>query len=129
MKIYHRLPGYKGDFKNRSLKTNTIQLKVWDGGDWRFITVEVEPTSHSRKLHLDDSWEMTVPTIYEKEGIFYLVLREKVQPDEVCRLLPVQEPEGTGRGLECGPQEPGGMRIGGQGRYGLQSQAYRPDSV
>ncbi|WP_252346452.1 hypothetical protein [Kyrpidia spormannii] len=64
---------YKGDFKNLSLKTNTIQLKVWDGSDWRFITVEVESTSHSRKLYLDDSWEMTVPTIYEKEGIFYLV--------------------------------------------------------
>ncbi|NSW82765.1 MAG: IS200/IS605 family element transposase accessory protein TnpB [Syntrophothermus sp.] len=64
---------YKGDFKNLSLKTNTIQLKVWDGSDWRFITVEVKPTSHSRKLHLDDSWEMTVPSIYEKEGIFYLV--------------------------------------------------------
>ncbi len=64
---------YKGDFKNLSLKTNTIQLKVWDGYDWRFITVEVEPTSHSRKLHLDDSWEMTVPSIYEKEGIFCLV--------------------------------------------------------
>ncbi|AZK59969.1 zinc ribbon domain-containing protein [Candidatus Desulforudis audaxviator] len=64
---------YKGDFKNLSLKTNTIQLKVWDGYDWRFITVEVESTSHSRKLHLDDSWEMTVPSIYEKEGIFCLV--------------------------------------------------------
>jgi len=64
---------YKGDFKNLSLKNNTIQLKVWSGSDWRFITVEVEPTSHSRKLHLDDSWEMTVPSIYEKEGIFYLV--------------------------------------------------------
>lgn len=64
---------YKGDFKHLSLKTNTIQLKVWDGRDWRFITVEVEPTSHWRKLHLDDSWEMTVPTVYEKEGIFYLV--------------------------------------------------------
>lgn len=39
----------------------------------RFITVKVEPTSHSQKLHHDDSWEMIVPTIYEKEGIFYLV--------------------------------------------------------
>lgn len=64
---------YKGEFKNLSLKNSTVQLKVWDGHDWRFITVEVEPTSHSKKLHLDDSWEMTVPTIYEKEGVFYLV--------------------------------------------------------
>lgn len=64
---------YKGEFKDLSLIKNTIQLKVWDGHDWRFITVEVEPTSHSQKLHYDDNWEMTVPTIYEKEGIFYLV--------------------------------------------------------
>lgn len=64
---------YKGDFKNLSLKNSTIQLKVWDGHDWRFITVEVEPTSHSKKFYLDDAWEMTVPSIYEKEGIFYLV--------------------------------------------------------
>lgn len=64
---------YKGDFKNLSLVNNTIQLKVWDGHDWRFITVEVEPTSHSRKYHNDDEWEMTVPTIYEKDGTFYLV--------------------------------------------------------
>lgn len=35
--------------------------------------MEVEPTSHSKKLHLDDAWEMTVPSIYEKEGVFYLV--------------------------------------------------------
>lgn len=64
---------YKGDFKNLSLETNTVQIKVWDGSDWRFIIVEVESTSHSRKLHLDDSWEMAVPTIYERDGIFYLV--------------------------------------------------------
>lgn len=64
---------YKGEYKNLSLTSNTVQLKVWDGRDWRFIAVEVEPTSHSRKYHNDDEWEMTVPTIYEKEGIFYLV--------------------------------------------------------
>ncbi len=64
---------YRGDFKDLSLKSNTIRLKVWDGRDWRFITVEVEPTGHSQKLRLDDAWEMTVPSIYEKEGIFYLV--------------------------------------------------------
>lgn len=64
---------YKGEFRDLSLTKNTIRLKVWDGHDWRFITVEVEPTSHSKKLHLDDSWEMTVPTIYERDGVFYLV--------------------------------------------------------
>lgn len=64
---------YKGEFKDLSLSENTIKLKVWDGHDWRFITLEIKPTAHSQRLHLDDSWKMTVPTIYEKEGIFHLV--------------------------------------------------------
>ena len=64
---------YKGEFRNLSVKKHTIDLKVWDGSDWRYITLQVEPTSHSLKHHLDDSWEMTVPTVYEKDGIFYLV--------------------------------------------------------
>lgn len=64
---------YKGEFKNLSLTSDTIQLKVWDGQTLRFITVEVEPTSHAAKLHNDDEWDMTVPTIYEKGGAFYLV--------------------------------------------------------
>lgn len=65
---------YKGEFKDISFHTNTISLKVWDGSDWVFITVEIDGTTHASKLHNDKTWQIKVPTIYEKEGIFYLTI-------------------------------------------------------
>lgn len=46
---------YKGEFRDLSLANSTIQVKVWDAHDWSFINLEVERTSHFKKLHLDDS--------------------------------------------------------------------------
>ncbi|MDI3329055.1 MAG: transposase, partial [Alicyclobacillaceae bacterium] len=71
--VWPKFPAYL----RRAIISKAIGMaKSWYTNYQRWLKkkASMEERNQRRKLHLDDSWEMTVPTIYEKEGIFHLVI-------------------------------------------------------